>query len=1165
MRTVFFFGVLFLATLVSQAKSEGITILPKNMRLVQGAIQTFTAMDIESAVWTVSGNISAGTKISNEGRLTIAKDETARELTVKAKSAKDNTVFGTATVSVYPAQIAPLTAARFRTQSWHNSGGDALSPRAIIDGDVQTFWHSNYGGGSGSAERAPYFADIDLGEVRLVTGIELNKRENVAGRHIISAADVWIHPEEGDIYPNGERVADYFGSASQSAIDSDFAMTGWVPLENVSKDGFSTRNILAQKVTLTFAEPVATRYVRVQVTNRDSNGLDFIGLSKLVVMGYGEPYVSIELQGNAEPPKNALSLWYRKPATVNAMNQNNDRLPIGNGRMGAMVTGSVLNEQLQFNEETLFSGGPGGTEVDKDGNRGDAILNTFNFGYSRETPNLDAIYNRLMSATSGDAGGVNTAQISGNFVGYGQYKNFGWLELDYKFPVSVDGATIVNNYRRELDLEDGIARVVYETGGINFTREYIASYPHNIIAVRISADRQGAVNLGVSATPGQTDHRTYPPTVTASGNTVTLTGSLRDNDLRYSAVFKVVNEGGTLSVNHDGKTIDVENANSVTIYFSAATDWRNHYPDDVTLGEEDNWRALMSSNMTYRTGETLEQLTARSTGVVTAASSKGWSNVYREHQEDYQEIFGRVKLDLGGTNTVPTNQALAEYRALVQALPNNGNGPAGATPTPRTKGLQHQMLETIQYQYGRYLLISSSRPGSLPANLQGIWNDVNSPPWSADYHMNINLQMNYWPAGAANLAETIEPLKDYVDALRITGRLTAQVYNYPADTPAGAWKTGEPGWTVNLGSTIWGLTTPGPGWSWGWHPAGNAFIGQNLYQYLQYGGDKAKFEKEFWPIIREAAVMWTKALYMSTEGPWAGKYVVLPSYSPEYGPLTVATAYDQQLVWELFTLTLSCMNQLGINDPAFRTEILAKRDNLYSPVSIGSPLNNNSSNTPNVIQEWPGTASTRIPDMGAQRSHRHMSHLIGFYPGTSIANGNPQYMEAAVNSLIQRGLGATGWSQGWKINLWARSLDKDRTYQMVNQMFRTNVAPNLFGLHDVRFQIDGNFGYAAGIHEILMQSHLNSIDLLPTLPSVWDKGSITGLRTIGGHTLNMEWENNQLQTATIKAHSTGNIIVRNEHFSAGRVKVNGAATQVTNGAINLNATAGQEYVITLSN
>jgi alpha-L-fucosidase 2 len=796
--------------------------------------------------------------------------------------------------------------------------------------------------------------------------------------------------------------------------------------------------------------------------------------------------------------------------------------------MAAMVQGDIISERLQFNEESLWTGGPGGREAHVD--QGSTTSSAYSFGYNSTSTNQDTIYNALKNGGTNSPGSGIPGMIQGNYNGYGRYKNFGYLNLDYKFP---SGSTTVYDYRRELDLENGEARVQYRANNITYTREYIASYPDNTIAVRISADSGGKVNLGVSAIPGQPDGKIgttiQQPTVTASNGTITLSGGLYDNGLLYTAVFKVDATGGSLTTDPTTATINIANADTVTIYFSAATDFKNEFKLSATNNFND---------LKYRTGETLEQITARVASKLAPMSDSGYVSFKNKHRQDYKNLFDRVSFNIGGTNALPTDTAKDDYKK------------ASNTVAP-----QHQMLETLMYQYGRYLLIASSREGSLPANLQGKWNNINNPPWCADYHTNINLQMNYWPAGGADLLETMEPLQKYTESLMVTGRYTAQKYSYPASTPADAWKEPGSGWATHVSGGIFGFTAPGTSWSWGWSPAANAFLCQNLYQYLQYGGDKETFKNDYWPIIREAAIMWTKSLYKPTDGLWAGKYVALPSYSPEHGPLTVATAYDQQLVWELFTIALDCLKQLDLesSDAALKANIEEKLNGLYPGIKIG---------TLGQIQEW-----SELPADNAGEgigNHRHMSQMVGFYPGTSIANGNQTNFDAAKKTLELRGLGATGWSMGWKINLWARSKNASQTYRLVNNLLKDNTALNLFDLHDVRFQIDGNFGYTAGVQEMLLQSHLGALDLLPALPNAWAKGSIKGIRSIGGHKLNMSWDGSKLTSAEIEAFSDGNIKVRCASFDNATVKVDDSVVSVQDASITIAATKGRKYVVSVN-
>jgi len=807
----------------------------------------------------------------------------------------------------------------------------------------------------------------------------------------------------------------------------------------------------------------------------------------------------------AAAPAHALSLWYRQPGRRSEkLTKTSDSLPIGNGRLAAMVSGGLAKEQLQFNEESLWSGGPGGWEKDK------RIAGTegtpYSFGYDAKNPDLPGIYEKLKNgAPSGRAGaqGVDPDELQGNYIGFGNYKNLGFLNLDYML-----AAGKACNYRRELDLEDGVARVTYDLDGVTYTREYAASCPGGAIAVRIAASRPGQVSLVASVTPGQPDGKIgdipQNPVVRAEGNTITLSGGLQDNGMLYAGLFRVVNEGGVLVAG--AQELFVTGADAVTIYFTAATDYRNEYvlPEGSELFEK----------LTYRTGESLQEVILRTEEMLEQAAAKGYADFFAEHKEDYQTLFGRVVLDLGGVNDLPTDEAMALYKKKKIT-------DAGA-----------RMLETLLYQYGRYLLMSSSRAGSLPANLQGKWNPDNYAPWSADYHTNINLQMNYWPAGGGNLLETMEPLEKFIRSLTVTGRYTAQKYCYPAGSPADAWKSEGAGWSINNSGNIFGLTAPGTLWGWAWAPTSNAFICQNLYQFLQYGGSAETFRKDYWPIIREAAVMWNKALFLPEDGRWKGKYVVSPSFSPEHGPLSVANAYDQQLVWELFTYSLDCIKKLDLekSERVLKADLEAKLANLYSPVNIGKY----------GVMEW-SESETEFGEY--DRRHRHMSMLVGFYPGTSVANGDPARFRAAVDTLNWRGDGATGWSMGWKINLWARALDGNRAYRLIQNLFSENLAQNLFGLHEMGnyppdnycFQIDANFGYASGVQEMLLQSHLGALELLPALPDAWADGSVKGLRSIGGHELEMHWRGGQLKRCSVKAFADAELRIRNSALPGGEI------------------------------
>jgi len=822
-----------------------------------------------------------------------------------------------------------------------------------------------------------------------------------------------------------------------------------------------------------------------------------------------------------------LSLWYRQPGIADArLTKSNDTLPIGNGRLGAMVPGGIAFERIPLNEETLWSGGPGGREGQS--NRGDR--GEYSFGYNPPVPNREEIYQALKNGAPDytmSTRGVDETQIQGNEGGYGNYKNFGFLALDYGLG-EAEGQ--VQDYLRELDLETGLCRVSYMIKNTLYTREYMASYPDNAIAVHITArGGAGKVNLTVSLDPGQPSGR-----IMADNQMITVTGALDDNGLLYAGIAKVSTPDGEITLGE--KEIYVQNASSAVVYFSAATDYKNEYT--LPAG------SILFEKLTYRTGEKADDITNRVAEALAPLTHAGFEAFRSRHISDYTALFKRVHFDLGGENTTPTDIALQECNAE-----------------------NMRMLEVLLYQYGRYLLIASSREGTLPANLQGVWNPLNHPPWASDYHTNINLQMNYWPAGGANLVELIEPLEKYLQSLMVTGRYTAQKYCYPASVAADAWKMPGAGWTTHASGGVYGFTAPGYQWYWGWAPAAGAWISQNLYQYLQYGGDKEIFIKDYWPIIREAAIFWTKALYKPTDGLWAGKYVVVPSFSPEHGPLTIAVASEMQLVWEIFTLSLHCIQQLELDDEILRETIEEKLASLYNPVNIG-PVTGR-------VMEWTESENEFNSDgthPGTAQGHRHLNHMVGFYPGTSIADGSQKNLDAAIKTLEWKGDAATGWSMGWKINLWARTGDGNHAHRLIENLLKINIAKNLFGLHALGgeytddgfyFQIDANFGYASGIQEMLLQSHLHSLDLLPAIPDAWESGSVKGLRAIGGHTVSMTWSGGALTAAQITAFSNGKITVRNPAFIKGKVSVNGIDTTPTKDTITIFTKANENYTILL--
>ncbi|MEU6991037.1 glycoside hydrolase family 95 protein [Streptomyces sp. NPDC046465] len=739
-----------------------------------------------------------------------------------------------------------------------------------------------------------------------------------------------------------------------------------------------------------------------------------------------------------------LLLWYGTPAA----DWEREALPIGNGALGAMVFGTLASERLQFNEKTLWTGGPGAQEGYDSGN------------WRAPRPGaLDAVRDELdeKGRLAPDAVAERLGQAR---RGYGAHQAFGDLHIDVPgAPAAPDAA-----YRRALDIAQGLATVTYRDEQARHQREFFASYPDRVIVGRLSADRPAQVTCTLRYSSPRTDF-----TATADGDRLTVRGELADNGLKFEAQLRVGHRGGTRVAHGDG-SITVTGADQVWFVLAAGTDYADTYPD-------------------YRGDDPHATLTR----TVDKAVRSGHSALRARHLRDHRALFDRVTLDIGQAMPadLPTNRLLKQY----------GTGADAAAD---------RALEALFFQYGRYLLIASSRAGSLPANLQGVWNNSTTPPWSADYHTNINLQMNYWLAEAANLPETTAPYDRFVEALRAPGRRTAKEM------------FGSRGWVVHNETNPFGFTGVHDWPTAFWFPEAAAWLTAQLYEHYRFGGSTDYLRTTAYPAMKEAAEFWLDNLRAD---PRDGTLIVTPSYSPEHGDFTAGGAMAQQIVHDLLTNTLEAARLLG-DAPSFRAELEEALGCLDPGLRIGSW---------GQLQEWKADLDDRTDD------HRHVSHLYALHPGRQIEPGS-EWAEAAKVTLTARGDGGTGWSKAWKINFWARLRAGDHAHKMLGEQLKSSTLPNLWDTHPP-FQIDGNFGATSGTVEMLLQSQHDAIEILPALPAAWPDGSVRGLRARGGATVDIDWASGRATRIVLRASRTRQLTVRSTLFSGGTRTVKARAGQ----------------------
>ena len=668
-----------------------------------------------------------------------------------------------------------------------------------------------------------------------------------------------------------------------------------------------------------------------------------------------------------------------------------------------------------------------------------------------------------------------------------------------------DEASDYTNYVRALDLDTAVATVDYTIDETNYHREYFVSNPGNVMAVRLTADQENSITKYFSITTPQTKAE-----ITAEGDTITLTGTPADHGedgLHFAQQVKVILPGdGEMEADENGGIL-VTDADEVLLLMSAGT----------------NYQQCMDDSYDYFSDEDpLDGVKER----IAAAEEKGYEALKEEHIADYKSLYDNVKLNLG--SNVPdkaTDALLAGY---------NGRS---ADPNTAEEDLY---LETMYYQFGRYLMISSSREGSLPANLQGIWANGLNPPWDADYHTNINVQMNYWLAEQTNLSECHEPLIRYINSLVPRGSETAKKV-FGEDTR---------GWTTFHENNIWGNTAPAVSDAF-FTPTAAAWLCQDIWEVYAFNLDE-EFLAENYDTMLQSAIFLVDIL---VEDERDGTLVVSPSYSPEHGPYSLGSTFDQAVVWDIFNNVILASEVLGKEDTPEVQEIKTAFENLSGP-KIGLA---------GQFQEWKDETTMDITGDGG---HRHVNHLYGLHPGKQFVAGrseeDDQYIEAMKETLNTRGDGGTGWSKAWKINFWARLRDGDHAHKMVEEQLKESTLTNLFDTHPP-FQIDGNFGATAGMTEMLLQSQGDSIDLLAAMPADWDAGSVTGLRARGDVTVDMTWQRSTLTGAVLTAGTDGELKVRGENIGTSTLTdSNGNAveyTKVDADTITFDAAAGTSYTI----